>query len=60
MTPTPAVDPFADDPAEQWPRPCPALAMFCGALGIAEREAAGRARVCCRHYWAEDEGGPAA
>jgi hypothetical protein len=29
---------------------CDAAGAFCGVLGFLEREAAGRARLCCRHY----------
>jgi hypothetical protein len=32
------------------PPMCDAAGVLCGALDWLEREAAGRARLCCRHY----------
>jgi hypothetical protein len=32
---------------------CGAAGVFCGVLGIPQREAAGRAQLCCRHYFDE-------
>lgn len=43
--------PRLTEPADLAPIRCEASGLYCGAMGIAERVTAGRARRCCRHYW---------